>query len=194
MPLVVPPPALCTDNGAMIGAAAARRFAVGERAGLDLDARPSLPLATRGGVRPPGVLPDASTRRPSGVRSGPQTSGRATGSRRTSWPTPTCSTGSSRRPRRRPTDRVLEIGPGLGILTRGLLDAGAAVTAVELDRGLAAWLRTSFADEIGEASLHLVEGDVLDQDLADLVAPPFLRRRQSAVPHHESDPAPAAGP
>ena len=47
LPLVVPPPALCTDNGAMIGAAGARRFAAGERAGLDLDARPSLPLARR---------------------------------------------------------------------------------------------------------------------------------------------------
>ena len=45
IPLIVPPPALCTDNGAMIGAAAARRFAAGERAGLDLDARPSMPLA-----------------------------------------------------------------------------------------------------------------------------------------------------
>jgi hypothetical protein len=31
----------------MIGAAGARRFEAGERAGLDLDARPSLPLATR---------------------------------------------------------------------------------------------------------------------------------------------------
>jgi N6-L-threonylcarbamoyladenine synthase len=47
VPLVVPRPALCTDNGAMIGAAGARRFAAGERARLDLDARPSLPLATR---------------------------------------------------------------------------------------------------------------------------------------------------
>jgi N6-L-threonylcarbamoyladenine synthase len=47
IPLIVPPPDLCTDNGAMIGAAAARRFAAGERAGLGLDARPSLPLATR---------------------------------------------------------------------------------------------------------------------------------------------------
>jgi len=47
IPLIVPPPALCTDNGAMIGSAAARRFAAGERAALDLDARPSLPLATR---------------------------------------------------------------------------------------------------------------------------------------------------
>jgi N6-L-threonylcarbamoyladenine synthase len=47
VPLIVPRPGLCTDNGAMIGAAGARRFAVGERAALDLDARPSLPLAKR---------------------------------------------------------------------------------------------------------------------------------------------------
>ena len=47
VPLVVPRPALCTDNGAMIGAAGGRRFLAGERARLDLDARPSLPLATR---------------------------------------------------------------------------------------------------------------------------------------------------
>jgi 16S rRNA (adenine1518-N6/adenine1519-N6)-dimethyltransferase len=84
------------------------------------------------------------------------------------------------------SDRVLEIGPGLGILTRGLLDAGAEVTAVELDRGLAAWLRTSFADEIGDARLHLVEGDFLDQDLADLVAPPFLV--VANLPYHITSP------
>jgi tRNA N6-adenosine threonylcarbamoyltransferase len=47
IPLIVPRPALCTDNGAMIGAAGARRFAAGERAGFELEARPSLPLATR---------------------------------------------------------------------------------------------------------------------------------------------------
>ena len=47
IPLVVPRPALCTDNGAMIGAAGARRFEAGERTGLSLDARPSLPLAAR---------------------------------------------------------------------------------------------------------------------------------------------------
>jgi N6-L-threonylcarbamoyladenine synthase len=43
--VVIPRPGLCTDNGAMIGAAGARRLAAGVRAGLDLDARPSLPLA-----------------------------------------------------------------------------------------------------------------------------------------------------
>jgi N6-L-threonylcarbamoyladenine synthase len=47
IPLVVPRPSLCTDNGAMIGAAGARRMEAGARAGLDLDARPSLPLARR---------------------------------------------------------------------------------------------------------------------------------------------------
>ena len=47
IPLVVPRPSLCTDNGAMIGAAGARRLLAGARAGLDLDAKPSLPLARR---------------------------------------------------------------------------------------------------------------------------------------------------
>jgi N6-L-threonylcarbamoyladenine synthase len=45
VPLIVPRPGLCTDNGAMIGAAGARRYEAGERAGLDLEATPSLPLA-----------------------------------------------------------------------------------------------------------------------------------------------------
>jgi N6-L-threonylcarbamoyladenine synthase len=47
VPLIIPRPSLCTDNGAMIGAAGARRFAAGDLARLDLDARPSLPLAPR---------------------------------------------------------------------------------------------------------------------------------------------------
>ena len=41
----VPPPARCTDNAAMIAAAGYHRLVRGERDGLDLDARPSLPLA-----------------------------------------------------------------------------------------------------------------------------------------------------
>jgi len=72
-----------------------------------------------------------------------------------------------------PGRAVLEIGPGLGVLTRGLLAAGAAVTAVEVDPGLADYLRTALAAEIAAGRLTLVEGDALDQDLARLVAPPY---------------------
>ena len=42
--LLLPQPALCTDNGAMVAAAAANRLAAGERSALDLEADPSLPL------------------------------------------------------------------------------------------------------------------------------------------------------
>jgi 16S rRNA (adenine1518-N6/adenine1519-N6)-dimethyltransferase len=78
--------------------------------------------------------------------------------------------------------RTLEIGPGLGFLTKGLLDAGAAVTAVELDRGLAAFLRERFAVELDVAAdagldapggLRLIEGDALDQDVVHLLEPPY---------------------
>ena len=81
-----------------------------------------------------------------------------------------------------PGKRILEIGPGLGMLTRGLLDGGAAVTAVELDRGLAAFLRDRFAPELERADgagpdapggLRLVEGDALDQDLVRILEPPY---------------------
>jgi N6-L-threonylcarbamoyladenine synthase len=44
LPLLVPPPAWCTDNGAMIGAAAGFRFVAGERSGPALEAIPNLAL------------------------------------------------------------------------------------------------------------------------------------------------------
>lgn len=73
----------------------------------------------------------------------------------------------------RPTRRILEIGPGLGLLTGGLLVAGAAVTAVELDRGLAAFLRERFEGPIASGDLRLIEGDALDQDLVHAVDAPY---------------------
>jgi 16S rRNA (adenine1518-N6/adenine1519-N6)-dimethyltransferase len=80
-----------------------------------------------------------------------------------------------------PGVRVLEVGPGLGILTGALLEAGAAVTAIELDAGLAAYLRTRYAEAIEAAagepqpprSLRLLEANALDVDLPSMVPPPY---------------------
>src|SRR5262249_59341435 len=52
---------------------------------------------------------------------------------------------------------VLEIGPGPGGLTAALLDAGARVTALELDREWAAFTR----DELADGALEVREQDAL---------------------------------
>ena len=52
-------------------------------------------------------------------------------------------------------DRVVEVGPGLGMLTEALIGAGAQVTAVELDRDLASYLR------VRVPGLRLVEADAM---------------------------------
>ncbi|MEN0130793.1 MAG: 16S rRNA (adenine(1518)-N(6)/adenine(1519)-N(6))-dimethyltransferase RsmA [Brevundimonas sp.] len=79
-----------------------------------------------------------------------------------------------------PGDRVVEVGPGLGSLTLGLLEAGADVTAVEIDPVLAGLLPETVArhvpgltaatqdgvvvlsDAAGRARLTLVTSDALD--------------------------------
>jgi 16S rRNA (adenine1518-N6/adenine1519-N6)-dimethyltransferase len=57
-----------------------------------------------------------------------------------------------------PGDRVVEVGPGLGVLTRRLLAAGARVLAVELDPRLAAYLRRELDAAEG---FELIEADAL---------------------------------
>ncbi|HYE05488.1 MAG TPA: 16S rRNA (adenine(1518)-N(6)/adenine(1519)-N(6))-dimethyltransferase RsmA [Planctomycetota bacterium] len=56
-----------------------------------------------------------------------------------------------------PGDRVVEIGPGTGLLSERMLDAGAQVLAVELDRGLAGLLGGTLVPR----GLTLVHGDAL---------------------------------
>ena len=72
----------------------------------------------------------------------------------------------------KPGRKILEIGPGLGILTAALLEAGAIVTAVEIDARLVGHLRSRFA-ESGEAGVRLVEANVLDVPIGELVDAPF---------------------
>ena len=85
-----------------------------------------------------------------------------------------------------PGTRVLEIGPGLGVLTGGLLDAGAAVTAVELDHRMVEALGARFGDALGDGRLRLIEGDALDQDLVGLVEPPY--DVVANLPYHVTSP------
>ena len=65
-----------------------------------------------------------------------------------------------------PGDRVLEIGPGIGTLTQGLAEAGADVTAVELDKKLPEVLAHTLA---GYGNVRIVPGDILKVDLAELM-------------------------
>ena len=60
---------------------------------------------------------------------------------------------------------VLEAGPGEGILTAALLEAGAKVIAVEKDRRLIPTLQQKFSAEISCGQLTLVEADVLEFDV-----------------------------
>lgn len=62
-----------------------------------------------------------------------------------------------------PGDRVIEIGPGLGSLTLGLLEAGCDVVAVEKDHALARALLARLGDAVGER-LRVIDGDALDLD------------------------------
>ena len=63
----------------------------------------------------------------------------------------------------RPGQALVEIGPGLGALTRALLPRCGAMTAIELDRDLAARLR-------GWPGLAVVEADALTVDFRALAA------------------------
>ena len=44
LPVIMPPPVLCTDNGAMIACCAYYQYQRGEEYGMDLDIDPALPL------------------------------------------------------------------------------------------------------------------------------------------------------
>ena len=92
-------------------------------------------------------------------------------------------------------ESVLEVGPGLGSLTLGLLETGAAVTAVEIDGRLADALAATAAVRLPDAAqrLTVVTGDAmrvaipgdpvrLVANLPYNVAVPILLRLLAEVP------------
>ncbi len=63
-----------------------------------------------------------------------------------------------------PGDNLVEIGPGLAAITGGLIERAVHITAIEIDRDLAARLRTTFTP----SQLTLHEADALTFDYAVL--------------------------
>ncbi len=83
----------------------------------------------------------------------------------------------------KPNDRVVEIGPGLGVLTLPLAHHCRQVTAIELDTRLAGFLRTHLPAELAVA---VVEADALCFDFAALPDPPY--RLVANLPYHITSP------
>ena len=68
---------------------------------------------------------------------------------------------------------VLEIGPGIGVLTEQLAKRAAKVVSVEIDRRLFPLLDETLA---GYGNVKIVEGDVLKVDLRALIRQEFAGR------------------
>lgn len=73
---------------------------------------------------------------------------------------------------------VIEIGPGIGVLTKELCSVAGNVIAIELDKRLFPVLN----ETLGEfENLEIVEGDVLSLDLAVLIAEKFSDKKHVKV-------------
>ena len=82
-----------------------------------------------------------------------------------------------------PGDHLVEIGPGQGAITEPLLATGAQLTAVEIDRDLAASLRARYA---AHPRFTLIEDDVLKAPLDSLQPTPL--RLVGNLPYNISTP------
>jgi len=80
-------------------------------------------------------------------------------------------------------DSVLEVGPGLGFLTRELLPRAKKVVAVEIDTSLYAELESRFAHV---SNLVLLRGNILQQDLSYLIQTFGLTKVVANLPYNIS--------
>ncbi len=78
------------------------------------------------------------------------------------------------------TDEVLEVGPGLGVLTERLVKAARHVVAIELDEQLAEWLQAQLP------SVNVISADVLKVDVPTLGGPFVV---VANLPYHITSPA-----
>ena len=84
----------------------------------------------------------------------------------------------------RKSDRIVEIGPGKGALTRALLAVTDTMHAIELDRDLVAYLTREF----DTTRLLVHQGDALAFDVATLVEPGTRLRVVGNLPYNISTP------
>jgi 16S rRNA (adenine1518-N6/adenine1519-N6)-dimethyltransferase len=82
-------------------------------------------------------------------------------------------------------ERLVEIGPGQGALTEGLLGSGAHLDVIELDLDLIPLLKLKFGLN---PDFHLHQGDALKFDFADLGAEPHSLRVVGNLPYNISTP------
>ena len=85
----------------------------------------------------------------------------------------------------KPGERLVEIGPGQGALTEGLLDSGAHLDVVELDLDLIPILQGKFA---GRENFNLHQGDALKFNFGRLSAEPNSLRIVGNLPYNISTP------
>ena len=83
-------------------------------------------------------------------------------------------------------ERVIEVGPGLGSLTLGLLEAGHEVVAVEIEPALAARLPQTVAERLPDAAGRLIvlEGDALKLERSLYGSGFFVRNGSGHAPEY----------
>jgi 16S rRNA (adenine1518-N6/adenine1519-N6)-dimethyltransferase len=84
-----------------------------------------------------------------------------------------------------PTDLVVEIGPGTGLLTRLLAEKAARVVAVEMDEGLVARLKR---DLVSLPNLSIIHGDAREWDPATLGEPHKPYKMVANLPYYAASP------